>query len=137
MTPSETPASKNNILTIVWLAFFANTILIPTVSLTLQSNSAEDTGPGFSPTLLIGLGVMAFIVSHLIFRTVSGKPILYQKYLVPFILSCMLAEFISLLGLFSTINFGLNIYTMSLFSLGFLSMFLKKPDLKLIAQPIS
>lgn len=86
--------------------------------------------------LYLGIGISLFVVSHFVFKSVTGKPIAYQKYVTPFIISLTIAEASTLFGFVYSTTHGFDVFTYSLFALGFLAVVMKKPYTNLIATTI-
>ncbi len=128
------PNQRKQTLMIIWLVFLMSTISFPTIGYIVSQKRGYDPSlnSDFAGALMLGLGIVLFIISHFIFKKISGKPIPINKYQVPFTVTCILAESISLLGLWHVSTSNLDKFAYVLFGLGFLAVLIKKPDLNLI-----
>ena len=130
------PKPQTQVLTTLWLMFLISTVMMSVVSQISQPSDADLPISGTVGYFYFGVGLVLFVLSHLIFRTVSGRPIAYPTYLPRFIIALAMADAITVFGFVSAVTFKADVFTYALFGLGFLSVLIKKPNTDLISVSV-
>lgn len=126
-------SQKKQILTLIWLIFLISTLSLPAVVIIGLSRTYDPSlESDFAGYLMLTIGIILFIISHIIFKKVSSRPIDINKFQIPFTISCVFAEAITIIGLLQVQTSNLDKFAYGLFCLGFLAVLMKKPKLDLI-----
>lgn len=125
---------RKQVIFVIWLVFLISTISLPIAVYVGLMNKDFDPSleSGFASFLMLLIGLILLIFSHIVFKKISAKPIDLVKYQVQFTLSCVLSEAITIVGILhgSTSNF--DKFSLILFVLGFLALIIKKPNLDFV-----